>query len=429
MPSSVLVLIIIFVVLLLMNVPIVVSISLSSFFTVLYAGGIPAANLIAYRMASGVESFSLLAIPFFILSGLLMGRGGMAKRLINFAAAAVGALPGGLAIVNILTCMMFGSISGSAVAAVSSVGGFMIPEMNNKGYDRDFNVAVTATAATTGLMIPPSNVMIVYCLVSGVSVGAMFLSGIFPGILFGLCLMIPALIIGRAKGYKGGEFPGFKVVFLTFIKALPSLLLLFFILGGIISGIMTATEAAAFSVVYSLVFGCFVYREVKIVELFEIFKEAALTTAIVFMLIGASMSMSWIMAYEYIPQALGEFFAGISDNPYIFLLIINFVLLLIGVFMDMTPAILIFAPIFLPAAKMLGIDPIHFGMIMIANLCIGLCTPPVGSCLFVGCSVGKTSIANLIKPMLPFFLAMLVALLILTFVPGLATLLPSVAGI
>ncbi|MGD8785851.1 MAG: TRAP transporter large permease [Phycisphaerales bacterium] len=417
-----------FVFFLLINVPIAVSIGLSTLLTILYVMGSVdgAAKIIAQRMATGIDSFSLLAIPFFILAGMFMGRGGIARRLIEFAGSLVGRFTGGLAHVNILTCMLFGSISGSAVAAVSAVGGFMIPEMNKKGYDRDFNVAVSTTAATTGLMIPPSNIMIVYAVVSGgVSILAMFMAGILPGIVFGLLLMLVSGIISRRKNYGAGDKAGLMQILRAFRRAILSLLLIVIVLGGILKGIFTATEAAAIAVVYAFILAVVIYREVKIKEIPEIMLQCGITTAVVMLLIAASAGMSWIMTYQNIPQDVSAALLSISDNKIIIFLIINILLLFVGTFMDMTPAVLIFTPIFLPVARQLGVHPVHFGMIMIANLCIGLCTPPVGTCLFVGCGVGKTTIVKVTRPLIPFFAAMIVALMLVTYIPQISLLIPK----
>ncbi|WDE95614.1 TRAP transporter large permease [Lentisphaera profundi] len=441
MDTSILILIAVFGVLLISNVPVAVSIALASFATLAYLGGMPAETIVSFRMASGVNSFALLAIPFFILAGNLMGRGGIARRLINFAATLVGALPGGLAYVNVISCMFFGAISGSAVAAVSSIGGFMIPSMEEKGYDREYSVALTTTAATTGMMIPPSNIMIVYCLVSGgVSVGAMFLAGVIPGIICGLCLMLTAGFIAKKRGYAGGERATLAQVFKAFREAFMSLMLIVIVLGGILSGFFTATEAAAIAVVYALIQAVVMYKEVKLKELPGILRDSGITTAVVMLLVGASMGMSWLMAYQEIPQNVSKALLGVSDNPWVLFIIINLLLLVVGTFMDMTPAVLIFTPILLPVfikisgnAELMGVPastwiPIHFGIIMVANLSIGLCTPPVGTCLFVGCGVGKSSISKVTRPMIPFFLAMVVSLLFITFFPTLSLWLPKVFG-
>jgi tripartite ATP-independent transporter DctM subunit len=421
-----------FVVLLGLNVPVAVAICLSTFATAAVAMGTMdiAAATIAQRMATGVYSFSLLAIPFFILSGLLMGQGGIARRLTDLATALVGRFPGGLAFVNVLSCMLFGAVSGSATAAVSSIGGFIIPEMQRKGYNREFGVALTITSATTGLLIPPSNIMIVYALVSGgaVSIATLFVAGILPGMVFGLLLMIAAGILCRKNGYGASEPMPLSAVWTAFRRAFLSLLLIFIVLGGIMKGVFTATEAAAIAVAYSFVLSVLVYREVAWKDISKILLQTGITTAVVFLLIATSMAMSWILTLEEIPQQVSTFMLGLSDNPIIILLLINVLLLVVGTFMDMTPAVLIFTPIFWPVVQNFGMTPVHFGIMLIANLCIGLCTPPVGTCLFVGCGVGKTSIAKVAPAAIPFFIALLAALMLVTFVPALTNWLPTVFG-
>lgn len=428
MGTVALILVVVFVLLLLMNVPIAVSIAMAAFVAIL-AEGIDPSVILAAKMANGVNSFALLAIPFFILSGHLMGRGGMARRLIDCANALVGMFPGGLAYVNTLTCMMFGSISGSAAAAVSSVGGFMIPEMNRKGYGREFNVAVTTTAATTGLLIPPSNVMIVYSVAAGsVSIAAMFMAGVLPGIITGLCIMVVCGYFAFRHKYGAGERLSVIQALISFKRAVLSLLLILIVIGGILKGIFTATEAAAVAVLYSFILSVVVYHEIPLKELPEILKQTGITTAVVMLLIGASSGMSWIMTMANIPQTVSTALVNLSDNPIIILLTINLLLLFIGTFMDMTPAVLIFTPIFLPVVKSMGMHEVHFGIMMIANLCIGLCTPPVGTCLFIGCGVGKTTIAKVTKTMLPFFGAMIVALMMITYIPKTSLWLPMKTG-
>ena len=428
MSTIALILVVMFLLLLVMNVPIAVSIALASFAAILASGADPTI-ILASKMANGVNSFALLAIPFFILSGHLMGKGGMARRLIDFAATLVGFLPGGLAYVNTLTCMLFGSISGSAAAAVSSVGGFMIPEMNRKGYNREFNVAVTTTAATTGLMIPPSNVMIVYSVAAGsVSIAAMFMAGVLPGILTGLFIMFVCGWVAFRRKYPCEERSSLKAILVSFKRAFLSLFLIFIVIGGILKGIFTATEAAAISVVYALILSLVVYREVKVKMLPALLLQTGITTAVVMLLIGASSGMGWIMTVANIPQAVSSAVLGLSENPILILLMINLLLIFVGTFMDMTPAVLIFTPIFLPVAQALGMHEVHFGIMLIANLCIGLCTPPVGTCLFIGCGVGKTTIAKVTKTMLLFFCAMFAALLVITFVPKVSLWLPIKTG-
>jgi len=422
--TTALILIIIFVLLLVMDVPIAVAIAMATFVAILAEGPDPTL-VVAASMTNGVNKFVLLAIPFFILSGHLMGRGGMATRLIDFASTLVGFFPGGLAYVNTLTCMLFGSISGSAAAAVSSVGGFMIPEMNRKGYDRDFNVAVTTTAATTGLLIPPSNIMIIYSVAAGsVSISAMFMAGILPGVVSGLFIMLVCGGFAYAKNYPREPRASFQEIMVGFKRAFWSLFLIVIVIGGILAGIFTATEAAAIAVVYAFVLAVVVYREVKLSDIPDLLLQTGLTTAIVMILIGASSGLSWIMTMANIPQTVSAALLGLSDNPILILLTINLLLLCVGTFMDMAPAVLIFTPIFLPVVVSLGMHEVHFGIMMIANLCIGLCTPPVGTCLFIGCGVGKTTIANVTKTMIPFFLSMVCALMVITYVPAISLWLP-----
>ncbi len=430
MELSVLILIFSFVVLLLLNVPIAICIGVATVLTMLFTIDFaPAITTVAQQMATGINSFALLAIPFFILSGLLMGRGGIARRLIDFAKVLVGMFPGGLAYVNIMACMFFGSISGSAVAATSAIGGFMIPVMKKEGYDNDFNAAITVTASTTGLLIPPSNVLIVYSLASGgVSIAALFIAGYLPGIIVGLGLIFVAAIISVIKGYPVGERVNFIQSIKKLLDAVPSLLLVIIVIGGIIAGFFTATEASAVAVIYSLLLSVFIYREVKIKELPGILLKTVETTAIVMILIGTSKAMSWILSYENIPQTISATLIALTESKIIIFLMINLMLLIVGTFMDMTPAVLIFTPIFLPVAVQLGMDPIHFGIMMVLNLCIGLCTPPVGSVLFVGCSIAGTSITSMIRPLLPLYVAMILALMLVTYIPELSLFLPRFFG-
>ena len=418
-----------FVLLLFAGVPIAFCIGLSTVLTMLLSiEGLPAVSTVAQRMATGLDSFALLAIPFFILAGQLMSRGGIAQRLVNFAKALLGMLPGGLAYVNVVASMLFGAVSGSAVAAASAVGGFMGPEMKREGYDKNFSAAVNITAATTGLLIPPSNVLIVYSLAAGgVSIAALFLAGYLPGILVGLSLMAVAGVWAWRNGYPTSARVSLGEVARRFLAALPSLFMLIVVIGGIVAGIFTATEAAAVAVLYALVLS-FIYREVRVSDLPGILLETAQTTAIVMLLIGTSIAMSWVLSYEYIPQGVAEALVAVTDSKIGILLIINVVLLVVGTFMDITPAVLIFTPIFLPIVVELGIDPVHFGIILVLNLCVGLCTPPVGSVLFVGAAVGETTIARLVRPLLPLFVAMVIALLIVTFVPGVSLWLPRLFG-
>lgn len=417
-----------FAVLLTLGVPVSFAIGLSSLATIMMSLPLePAIAVVAQRMATGLDNFALLAIPFFILAGNIMNQGGIAMRLIDLAKVLGGRLPGSLAHVNVMANMMFGSISGSAVASAAAVGGTMAPLQKKDGYDEHFSAAVNITSCPTGLLIPPSNTLIVFSLVSGgTSIAALFLAGYIPGLLMGLSLMVVAGLIAKRRGYPLATKPTMGEVWKTIVRAVPSLLLVFIIMGGIIGGIFTATEASAIAVVYTFFLAVIFYREVKIIELPKIILESAVTTSIVLLLIGASMGMSWAMAYADIPYMISDALLSLSEDPIIILLVINIILLIVGIFMDMTPAVLIFTPIFLPVALDLGIDPVHFGIIMTFNLAIGICTPPVGSALFIGCSVAKVSIDKVIKPLLPFYAALVIALLAVIFIPDLSLLLPRI---
>jgi tripartite ATP-independent transporter DctM subunit len=428
---SILVLLLVFVGLFAIGIPIAVCIGVATLATMLLTMAFdPAVTTIAQRMASGIDSFALLAIPLFILSGQLMAQGGIARRLIEFSRAAIGMLPGGLAFVNVVSCVLFGAISGSAVAATSAVGGFMIPEMTREGYGRDFSAAITATSATTGLLIPPSNVLIVFAVASGgVSIAALFLAGYVPGILVGVGLLAVCAVYARRHRLPRGERVPLAVAMRKTAAALPSLFLIVLVIGGILGGIFTATEAGAIAVLYALALSALIYREIRLADLHEILLQSAQMTAIVMFLIGTSMAMSWILAYENIPATVAATLTDLSDNPVVILLLINLVLLLVGIFMDMTPAVLIFTPIFLPIVTEFGMSPLHFGIMLVLNLCIGLCTPPVGSILFVGCAIAKTSIGRIVRPMLPMYFAMFVVLMLVTYLPILSEGLPRLLGL
>ena len=412
-----------------LGTPIAWSIVISSFLSLFVSlPSIITATTIAQRMATALDSFALLAIPFFILAGQLMSNGGIAHRLIRFAKTLVGSLPGGLALINIISAMLMGAIAGSAMASASAMGSILGPEMKKEGYDKEYGAAVNITSSTIGLIITPSNVLIIYSLASGgVSIAALFLAGYIPGILTGLFLMVVAFFWAKKKGYPTSNKSNIKDVVSSFIDALPSLLLLLIVIGGIVMGLFTATEASAIAVLYALVLGI-IYNEIKINELSSIILRSAKTSSMVLLLVTCSICMSWVMSFENIPQALSLFILNISGNKLIVLLMINLILLFVGIFMDITPAVLIFTPIFLPIIKSIGIDPIQFGIMMVLNLCIGLCTPPVGSVLFVGIGVVKTSIEKVIKPLLPLFIAMILSLMLITFFPQITLWLPRQFG-
>jgi tripartite ATP-independent transporter DctM subunit len=422
---SIVILVLSFLVLLGLGVPVAWSLGLSSFFTLIVTVAVvPASTTIAQRMASGLDSFALLAIPFFVLAGEIMNRGGIANRLIDLAKGLTGRLPGGLLYVNVIAAMLFGAIAGSAAAAASAIGSILGKRMDEEGYPKTLGASVNITSSTTGLIIPPSNVLIIYSLASGgVSIAALFVAGYLPGLLLGVILMACAAIFIRKKKLRGGEQVAFKDLMRYFWRALPSLFLLFVVIGGIVAGVFTATEASAVAVVYTLLLS-FAYGELKLKELPGILVRSSETTAVVLLLIGTCMSMSWVMSSEDIPQMISEFMLTVSDNKWVILILINLILLFVGMFMDITPAVLIFTPIFLPVVERVGVDPVHFGIMMTLNLCIGLCTPPVGSLLFVGVSIAKISLTQIVRPIIPFFLAMILALVLVMVFPEITLFLP-----
>jgi len=428
METGIIVLVLSFLFLLALGVPVSYSLGVSATVTLLFSvAPLAAFTTIAARLASSIDSFTLLAIPFFILAGQLMNKGGIAIRLVDFAKVLVGRFPGGLAFVNIMANMLFGAISGSSVASASAIGSIMHPRMVQEGYDEDFSAAVNITSASTGLVIPPSNVLIVYSLASGgVSIAALFIAGYLPGILTGLFLIGVAATVAYRKNYPVAGKTGLKQGLIKFLDSIPSLLMLILVIGGIIAGIFTATEASAIAVMYAIILAAF-YKEIKIADLSGILLDTIRTTSIVMLLVGTSMAMSWVLAYENIPQSVSTSLLSISDNPFVILILINMILLFVGIFMDITPAVLIFTPIFLPVVtSQLGMDPIHFGIVLIMNLCVGICTPPVGNVLFVGCSVAGLGIEKVIRPLIPFYIAMIIALLLVTFIPELSLWLPTV---
>ena len=424
------VLIVSFVALLAVNVPVAFAIGISTMLGILATGELPAFLLVAQRMATGIDNFTLLAIPFFILAGLLMGHGGIAQRLIDLAEVVVGRFRGGLAYVTVLTCMLFGSVSGSAAAAVSSVGGFMAPVMNRRYTDPAFNASVIVTASTTGLLIPPSNIMIVYAAATGgaVSIAAMFFAGIIPGLLVGLALMIVSSR-GPLTVNGGVTTLGLRDAFVRLGRAFPALIMVVIVLGGIMFGIFTATEASAVAVIYALMLSIGLYREVSLRDLPALLLRCAVISSVVLLLVATSTAMAWLLAYENIPQVLSAYLLGLSDNPLVILLIINLIMLAVGTVIDMTPAVLLFTPIFWPVILSLGIDPLHFGVMLIMNLCIGLCTPPVGTCLFLGCSVANTTVARMLPRLIPFYLAMILVLMVITYLPLVSVALPRWLGV
>ncbi|HIR89260.1 MAG TPA: TRAP transporter large permease [Candidatus Fimimorpha faecalis] len=425
-----LIILVLLVVMLLAGVPIALAIAISSVCAILPIIDLDIAVLTAsQRIFSGISVFSLLAIPFFILAGNIMNKGGIAVRLINLAKLITGRTPGALAQTNVIANMLFGAISGSGTAAASAMGSIIGPIEKDEGYDPNFSAAVNIATAPTGLLIPPSNVMITFSLVSGgTSVAALFMAGYIPGILWGLACMIVAFIIAKKRGYRSTtKFSG-KEAIRVILEAIPCLLLIIIVIGGIIGGFFTATEGSVVAVVYSLFLALFVYRSIKIKELPQIFKDSAEMTGIIIFLIGASSIMSWVMAFTNIPTVVANALLSVSNNKYVIFLMINIILLIIGTFMDMTPACLIFTPIFLPVCTALGMDTVHFGIMMIFNLCIGTITPPVGTTLFVGVKVGGVKIETVFKELLLYFAAIIFVLMLVTYIPQISLWLPSLMG-
>lgn len=425
-----LIILVVLLVLLFLGVPIAIALGISSILAILPTLQLEAAVVTgAQRIFSGISVFTLLAIPFFILAGNIMNKGGIAMRLIRFAKLLTGKIPGGLAHTNAVANMMFGAISGSGVASASAMGSIIGPIQEKEGYDKDFAAAVNIATAPTGLLIPPSNVLITYSLVSGgTSVAALFMAGYIPGILWGIGCMVFAFFIAKAKKYGKAEGYSFKEVLKIIWEAVPSLLLIFIVIAGIVSGIFTATEGSVVAVVYSLILSVFFYRTISFKELPRIFKESAQTTGIIVFLIGVSSIMAWVMAFTGLPEAISGGLLSISNNKYVILLIINIILLFVGTFMDITPAILIFTPIFLPICEAMGMSSIQFGIMMVFNLCIGTITPPVGTILFVGAKVAKTKIENVIKPLLGFYGVIFVVLLLVSYIPAISLWLPKLMG-
>ncbi len=416
----------VFTLLMLIGTPIAFCLGVASFATVAYIGLPPL--VVFQRLNSGMSVFSMLAIPFFIYAGDLMVRGGIAQKIVAFAASLVGHIRGGLGQVNIVTATLFGGISGSAVAEAAAVGGLMIPQMKERGYGADYAVNVTSMAALIALLLPPSHNMIIYSIAAGgkISIADLFTAGVIPGLLFALALMITAYFVARSRGYPVESFPGFQIALHLGAVAIPGLLLIAIIFGGVRSGIFTATESSCIAVIYALLITVFVYRQMT----WEGFKHATMgavrTTAMVLLIIGMAAAFSWLMAFLRVPAALIAWMNTISDNPLIILLLLNVLMLFLGTFMDMGPTIIIATPIFLPVAQAYGVDPVHFGVIMILNFGIGLNTPPVGAVQFVACAVGKITVWQAMRSIWPFYLSGVIVLGLVTYVPAISLWLPSV---
>ena len=382
------------------------------------------------QITSGVNKFTLLAIPFFILAGAIMAEGGIARRLVNFAYIFVGFIRGGLSLVNIVASTFFGAISGSSVADTASIGSVMIPEMEKKGYPREYAAAVTASGSVQAILIPPSHNSVIYSLAAGgtVSIATLFIAGVLPGLLLGVSLMVLCLGFARKRGYPKGERIPFKQALKILLDAMWGLMTVVIILGGILSGIFTATESAAVACLWAFFVTMFIYRDYKWNELPKLMCRTVKTVTIVMILIGFAAAFGAVMTYMQLPMRITEFFTSLSDNKYVILMYLNIMLLLIGTLMDMAPIILILTPVLLPVTNSLGIDPVHFGMIMMVNLGIGLITPPVGSVLFVASAVSKQKIETVVKAMLPFYAMLLIVLGMVTYIPAISLWLPGLLG-
>lgn len=414
-----------FTVLLLSGTPVAFCLGASSFATVLYLGLPPV--VVFQRLNSGISVFALMAIPFFIYAGELMVRGDIARRLVALAGAAVGHMRGGLGQVNIAASVLFGGISGSAAADASAIGGLMIPQMEERGYGRDYAVNITVVSSIIALMLPPSHNLIIYSISAGgrISIADLFTAGILPGLILAFALMVTAWAVARRRGYTTEPFPGARAVLGLLLNAIPGLILVAIIFGGVRSGIFTASESSCIAVVYAIGVTILVYRSLPWSEFVEATLGAVRTASMVLLIIGSAAAFGWLLAYLRIPAAMVEAMKGVSQNPIIILLMLNVVLLFLGTFMDMSPLIVITTPIFLPVAQAYGVDPVHFGIILILNLGIGLCTPPVGAVLFVGCAVGKLPIGQAIKTIWPFYGAAVATLMLVTYIPSLSLWLPS----
>lgn len=420
--------VVIFVVCLLIGVPVAFSLGAASVSYLLVSGGIPL-DIIAQRMFNGLDSFPFMAIPFFVLAGELMNSGGITKRLVNFADTLVGHMKGGLAHVNIVTSMFFAGITGSAIADTSAIGSMLIPAMNKEGYDPDFSGAVTASSSVIGPIIPPSIPMVIFSLLSGTSVAALFLAGVIPGILLGFGLMFVAYIISRRRNYPKREgLPNIRAILRGFTQAIIPLMMPLIILGGILGGVVTATEASGIAVVYGLLVGFAVYRNITLKKLFEIFISTAKTVGIVFLVIAASSAFNWMLTIAQVPQAITSFVSENIRTQALLLLAINVVLLFFGTFMEGTAAMIITVPILMKMAAVFSIQPVMLGAIVVLNLMIGLITPPVGLCLFVACGIARITIERLVRAIWPFLLVEIGVLLIVTYVPAVSLLLPRLFG-
>lgn len=413
---------------LLIGVPIAIALGASALLTIYFTTTLPL-TIMTQKAFTSLDSFPLLAIPFFMLAGVLMSKGGVSKRLLDLATILVGWMIGGLAMVTVVSCMFFAAISGSGPATVAAIGSFMIPSMREKNYAEGFAASVAAAAGSIGVVIPPSIPFVLYGVVAGVSVGSMFLAGIIPGIIFGLGLMIVSFLISKKRNYKPETTVNysFKEVLRAFYEAKWALLIPVIILGGIYGGVFSPTEAAVVAVVYALIIGVFVHKELSLEGIYASFREAIIINATTMIIIGLSISFAYIMTLEQIPTSIAEFITNLSTNPFVILLVINLLLLIVGMFIDTISALVVLSPILLPIVTAVGVDPVHFGVILVSNLAIGFITPPLGVNLFVASSISGVKIEKISLAILPFLLSMIICLLVITYIPAMSTWLPSLA--
>ncbi|WP_067725913.1 TRAP transporter large permease [Oceanobacillus damuensis] len=404
-------------ILILMGIPIAFGLGFVSIFGIILTEPDLLVN-VPRRIFSGINNFTLVAVPLFILAGEIMTKGGISKRLIDFSKTIVGPLPGGLAMVVILASMFFSALTGTAIAAAAAIGGMMIPAMNKEGYDTRFSASIVATSSTIGPIIPPSIVLILYGVIASVSIGDLFIAGVIPGVLMGLGLMIYSFLVGKKNNYRSSEqIATFKDIIVGLKDAILALIMPIIIIGGIVSGIFTATESGVIAVVYAIIIGMFVYKEIKIKDLWPILLNTAKTTATIIFLIGNASLFIWFLSYNQIPNQIIDMMGSVADNPILLLLVINGILLIAGTFIDTISAVSIFTPLFLPVVLAAGIDPIHFGIILAVNLTIGMVTPPLGVCLFVTSSIAEISVPKMFKYLIPQIVVLLVVLLVITYIP------------
>lgn len=413
---------ILLVIMLILGVPIAYAIGLAATYGLLFVGHV-LLTVVPQRMYTMLDTFSLLAIPFFVLAGNLMEKGGISRKLIAFANSIVGHIKGGLGMVDILSCMLFGAISGSGAAASAAIGGICIPEMRKQGYDKEFAGAITAVSGPLGIIIPPSVVMVIYATTANVSVGSMFMAGYLPGILIGLLMMVTVYFVAKKKGYPAGKRATFKQFIHTTFDAIWAIFMIVIIMGGIFSGFFTATEAACVSVVYALLVGFFIYKELKVKDLVGILVSSVKTSAGIMFCVATTNILAWLMTSQNVASSVAAAMTSAIHGKVLMMIVINIIYLILGTFLDSTPAIILSVPVLLPLAQQFGIDPVHFGIITTVNLAIGMSTPPVGITLFVSSKIADTSLTSMVKPMVPLWGIMIAALMLITFYPPISMLL------